>query len=34
VEKEVRITKLEVGIEPLVAKQVEAIETIVEERNA
>jgi hypothetical protein len=34
VEKEVRITELEVGIEPLVVKQVEAVETIVEETNA
>jgi len=34
VEKEVRITKPEMGIEPLVAKQVETIETVVEGENA
>jgi hypothetical protein len=32
--EEVRITELEVGIEPLVVKQVEVVETIVEETNA
>jgi hypothetical protein len=34
VEKEVRIVELEVGTKPLVAKQVEAAKTVMEQTNA